>query len=58
MTILDKLEQEYLLRTIESGVELTERRQLFLWTQGAFQALLPHEIMLCVRLDEIGRAHV
>ena len=54
MTILDKLEQEYLLRTIESGVGLTERRQLFLWTQGAFQALLPHEIMLCVTLDATG----
>jgi len=54
MTILDKREQEYLLRTIESGVGLTERRQLFLWTQGAFQALLPHEIMLCVQLDAAG----
>lgn len=54
MTILDKLEQEYLLRTIESGVDLTERRQLFLWTQGAFQALLPHDIMLCMRLDAAG----
>jgi transcriptional regulator EpsA len=54
MTILDKLEQEYLLRTIESGVGLVERRQLFLWTQGAFQALLPHEIMLCVTLDATG----
>ena len=59
MTILDKLEQEYLLRTIESGVGLVERRQLFLWTQGAFQALLPHEIMLCVTLDAAGAvAHV
>ena len=54
MIILDKLEQEYLLRTLESGVALTERHQLFLWTQGPFQALLPHDIMLCVQLGAAG----
>lgn len=54
MTILELHEQEYLLRTIESGIGLAERRQLFLWTQGAFQALLPHEIMLCIQLGAAG----
>ena len=54
MTILGKLEQEYLLRTIESGMALAERRQLFLWTQGPLQALLPHDVLLCMQLDPAG----
>ena len=55
MIILGKLEQEYLLRTIESGMALADRRQLFLWAQGPLQALLPHEALLCVALDPDGR---
>jgi transcriptional regulator EpsA len=55
MTILGKLEQEYLLRTIESGLALSDRRQLFLWAQGPLQGLLPHEALLCIALDADGR---
>lgn len=55
MVILSKLEQEYLLRTIESGMELAELRQLFLWTQGPLQALLPHEALLCMQVDGAGQ---
>ncbi|WP_020653528.1 LuxR C-terminal-related transcriptional regulator [Massilia niastensis] len=55
MVILSKLEQEYLLRTIESGVELADLRQLFLWAQGPLQALLPHEVLLCMQLDGSGQ---
>ncbi|MEW6759667.1 MAG: LuxR C-terminal-related transcriptional regulator [Pseudomonadota bacterium] len=54
MVILSKLEQEYLLRTIESGIGLADLRSLFLWTQGPLQALLPHEAMLCLQLDGGG----
>lgn len=54
MTILGKLDQEYLLRTIESGMALGERRQLFLWSQGPLQALLPHEALLCMELGAAG----
>ena len=54
MVILSKLEQEYLLRTIESGMELAELRQLFLWAQGPLQALLPHEALLCMQVDGAG----
>lgn len=56
MVILSKLEQEYLLRTIESGVDLADLRSLFLWAQGPLQALLPHEALLCLQLD--GGGHV
>ncbi len=54
MVILSKLEQEYLLRTIESGVELADLHALFLWAQGPLQALLPHEALLCLQLDGRG----
>jgi len=46
--ILSKLEQEYLLRAIESSVQVRDLRQLFLWTQGQFQGLLPHRVMVCL----------
>ena len=54
MVILSKLEQEYLLRTIESGMDLADLRSLFLWAQGPLQALLPHEALLCLQLDGAG----
>ncbi len=54
MVILSQLEQEYLLRTIESGMDLSDLRALFLWAQGPLQALLPHEALLCLQLDAAG----
>ena len=55
MVILSKLEQEYLLRTIESGMDLADLRQLFLWAQGPLQSLLPHEALLCMQVDGAGQ---
>ncbi|MEC5217721.1 transcriptional regulator EpsA [Actimicrobium sp. GrIS 1.19] len=49
LVILDLREQEYLLRAIESAMHVRKRRQFFLWTQGQFQGLLPHEIMVCIQ---------
>jgi transcriptional regulator EpsA len=49
--ILSKLEQEYLLRVIESAVQVRDMRQFFMWTQGQLQALLPHQLMLCMQFD-------
>lgn len=49
--ILSKLEQEYLLRVIESAVQVRDLRQFYLWTQGQVQALLPHQLMLCMHFD-------
>lgn len=56
LVILNRLEQEYLFRAIESGLHVRKRRQLFLWAQGQFQGLLPHEIMVCIHFgssDEV-----
>ena len=52
--ILSTLEQEYLLRIIESSMYLREPRQLFLWSQGQLQALLPHRLMVCLQFDPGG----
>jgi len=52
----DAREQEYLLHALEGGHRIATQRELFLWSQGALQALLPHGVLLCIQLDEQGRA--
>ncbi|WP_426193653.1 XrtB/PEP-CTERM-associated transcriptional regulator EpsA [Massilia sp. DWR3-1-1] len=54
VVILSAREQEYLLGAIEAAVKVRDLRQFFLWTQGQLQALLPHQLMLCVQLDGAG----
>lgn len=49
LVILSKLEQEYLLHAIEAVLPVRQARQFCLWTQGPFQALLPHQIMVCLQ---------
>ncbi|WP_342118538.1 LuxR C-terminal-related transcriptional regulator [Pseudoduganella sp. OTU4001] len=49
-------EQEYLLHALDGAHAIASQRELFLWSQGALQALLPHGVLLCVQLDEQGRA--
>ena len=49
LVILSKLEQEYLLHAIEAVLPVRHARQFCLWTQGQFQALLPHQIMVCLQ---------
>jgi len=52
----DAREQEYLLHAIEGAHGIATQGELFLWSQGALQALLPHGVLLCIELDEQGRA--
>lgn len=49
LVILSKLEQEYLLHAIEAALPLQDARQFFLWAQGQLQALLPHQVMVCLQ---------
>lgn len=51
LVILSAREQEYLLRVIESALQVRDLQQFFLWTQGQVQALLPHQVMLCMQFD-------
>ena len=54
MVILNPREQEYLLHALETAHALREHYQFYLWSQGALQALLPHRVLLCLRLDAGG----
>ncbi len=50
--ILSRQEQEYFLHVIEAAQQVHDRDQFFLWAQGQFQALLPHQIMVCMQFDQ------
>lgn len=52
--ILSKREQEYLLGAIETSLKVNELRSYFLWTQGQLQALLPHQVMVCMQFGPAG----
>ncbi|MDB5961378.1 MAG: Helix-turn-helix transcriptional regulator [Massilia sp.] len=54
VVILSPREQEYLIGAIEAAVKVRDLRQLYLWTQGQLQALLPHQLMLCMQFDAAG----
>lgn len=46
LSALTAIELERLLITIESGQQVYRRYQYFLWSQGALQSFLPHEILV------------
>jgi transcriptional regulator EpsA len=49
LVILSNREQEYLLHAIEAALPVQDARQFFLWSQGPLQALLPHQVMVCLQ---------
>ena len=51
---LSEQEQGRLVRAIESAIEVGEQEQFHAWMRGPFQALLPHESMVCVDLGARG----
>lgn len=53
--ILDEREQEYVVRAIETSLQVTRKHQLFLWTQGLFHGLVPHDVLICLQFDETGQ---
>jgi transcriptional regulator EpsA len=54
LVILSRLEEEYLVRSLEAALQVRDLRHFFLWTQGQFQGLLPHEIMVCIQFSQNG----
>jgi len=58
VVIPSRQEQEYLLRAIEAGLRVASLRELFLWTQGQVQALLPHAALVCLQFGPAGGAEV
>ncbi len=52
--ILSGQEQEYLLHVLEAALDLADLGQLFLWSQGQLQAVLPHRVLVCMQVDGAG----
>ncbi len=50
--ILDRADEERIIRTMESAVSVRNSRDFFLWSQGALQALVPHRVLVCLQYDE------
>jgi transcriptional regulator EpsA len=44
---LKELDRERFSDAVEASYTVSSRQQLFVWTQSAFQALIPHEILIC-----------
>jgi transcriptional regulator EpsA len=40
-------ERDYLSDIVESSLRVMNRHQFFVWSQGALQRLVPHEILIC-----------
>ena len=52
LILLDRLEEEYLVRVHEAVVGVRQMRQFFLWSQGQLQSLLPHHVMVCLQFGQ------
>jgi len=52
LVILSRREEEQVVRAIEAGLDVQRLRHLFTWSQGQLRGLLPHSIMVCLRLGE------
>jgi len=48
LTLTDSMTMERMVLAIEGSIKISRRFQFFLWSQGALQGLLPHEMLICV----------
>lgn len=53
-TVLDVVTMERMLFAIEGSLKINGRVQFFLWSQGALQGVLPHDMLLCAFGDVAG----
>jgi len=53
--ILDNVDEERVIRVMESAISIKQEREFFLWTQGQLHSLLPHDIMVCVHYNEANQ---
>ncbi len=52
--MMDAMAMERMLLVIEGSLKVSRRFQFFLWSQGALQGVLPHDILLCVFGDFVN----
>lgn len=48
---LDERDRERLADTVESSFAVEVRSQFFIWTHGALQSMLPHQVLICGIVD-------
>jgi transcriptional regulator EpsA len=51
---LDPVDQERFLRAIDIATTVRRRHQLYLWSQGALQGVLPHALLICMLRDPVS----
>ena len=44
-----------MVETLEEAATVRRRNQFFLWTQGAFQTILPHDLVVCGYYDRSSK---
>jgi transcriptional regulator EpsA len=49
------LDRDCLLLAIEASIRVRAHAHFFSWTQGALQAILPHDMLLCAAYDRDGK---
>lgn len=47
-------QRELFLEVVDASLRITRRHHFFSWLQGAFQSLLPHDVLLCGYADSGG----
>jgi transcriptional regulator EpsA len=58
MVNLTPFQKEAFMEIVDASLDVTRRTHLFSWLQGSFQALIPHEIMVCgIRTGEGEHIH-
>ena len=45
--MLSEIDRQRFAEAVEASFRVSTRQQLFVWTQSSFQALVPHEILIC-----------
>lgn len=66
LVLLDRQEEEHLIRVLEAGLNISDSRQLYMWAQGPLQGLIPHKVLVCmqvaqsqvIRLDSYHSPHL
>ena len=50
LVLLDRQEEEHLIRVLEAGLNVSDSRQLQIWAQGPLQGLIPHKALVCMQV--------
>ena len=55
---LSEMDRDHLVHAVESATKIHRQGDFRTWIRREFHALLPHESMVCVEIDDSGDAHL